>query len=107
MNMPDRIRKPLSTVLTFVAVEKLIVFINVARNDIEVESLCRFRFAIHEERETLGARVTEPFFNCQSIAFRLRYLLALFVDRKSTRLNSSHSSISYAVFCLKKKKKKI
>src|SRR5438309_8385266 len=31
------------------------------------------------------------------------YLLRL--DRKSTRLNSSHSSISYAVFCLKKKKK--
>src|SRR5438309_9092893 len=28
-------------------------------------------------------------------------------DRKSTRLNSSHSSISYAVFCLKKKKKEI
>src|SRR2546430_15626253 len=31
-----------------------------------------------------------------SVAFR---------DRKSTRLNSSHSQISYAVFCLKKKKK--
>src|SRR2546427_9244462 len=29
------------------------------------------------------------------------------VDRKSTRLNSSHSQISYAVFCLKKKKNKI
>src|SRR5699024_12644574 len=28
------------------------------------------------------------------------------IDRKSTRLNSSHVSISYAVFCLKKKKKK-
>src|SRR5437879_8760771 len=28
------------------------------------------------------------------------------VDRKSTRLNSSHRCISYAVFCLKKKKKK-
>src|SRR5258707_13907907 len=27
-------------------------------------------------------------------------------DRKSTRLNSSHANISYAVFCLKKKKKK-
>src|SRR3712207_8823778 len=27
------------------------------------------------------------------------------VDRKSTRLNSSHANISYAVFCLKKKKK--
>src|SRR5438477_9685246 len=30
-----------------------------------------------------------------------------FVDRKSTRLNSSHMSISYAVFCLKKKKSKL
>ena len=28
-----------------------------------------------------------------------------FTDRKSTRLNSSHALISYAVFCLKKKKK--
>src|SRR5438105_12420114 len=28
-------------------------------------------------------------------------------DRKSTRLNSSHEWISYAVFCLKKKKKKV
>src|SRR5260221_9741591 len=30
---------------------------------------------------------------------------AIFIDRKSTRLNSSHTVISYAVFCLKKKKK--
>src|SRR5688572_32503610 len=30
---------------------------------------------------------------------------AAIVDRKSTRLNSSHSQISYAVFCLKKKNK--
>src|SRR5699024_12006258 len=35
---------------------------------------------------------------------RLRFF---FRDRKSTRLNSSHVSISYAVFCLKKKKKQI
>src|SRR2546430_9863495 len=34
------------------------------------------------------------------VSSRLRIL-----DRKSTRLNSSHSQISYAVFCLKKKKK--
>src|SRR5689334_23841043 len=33
-----------------------------------------------------------------------RALAAAEEDRKSTRLNSSHSSISYAVFCLKKKK---
>src|SRR5438552_6769625 len=31
---------------------------------------------------------------------------ALYIDRKSTRLNSSHQIISYAVFCLKKKKNK-
>src|SRR5688572_33171677 len=35
-----------------------------------------------------------------------RLPLRLPSDRKSTRLNSSHSQISYAVFCLKKKKKK-
>src|SRR2546427_3917566 len=35
---------------------------------------------------------------------RVRQAMSL-ADRKSTRLNSSHSQISYAVFCLKKKKK--
>src|SRR2546430_8573567 len=34
-----------------------------------------------------------------------RRVAQLHIDRKSTRLNSSHSQISYAVFCLKKKKK--
>src|SRR5256886_10788512 len=37
----------------------------------------------------------------EALSFRLR----VEKDRKSTRLNSSHSQISYAVFCLKKKKK--
>src|SRR5690348_17572322 len=37
---------------------------------------------------------------------RAEVILLRLVDRKSTRLNSSHPSISYAVFCLKKKKKK-
>src|SRR5947209_16701828 len=36
---------------------------------------------------------------------RLGRLVELCADRKSTRLNSSHANISYAVFCLKKKKK--
>src|SRR5690348_18165318 len=35
----------------------------------------------------------------------LRFHSTAWRDRKSTRLNSSHPSISYAVFCLKKKKK--
>src|SRR5438132_5879117 len=34
------------------------------------------------------------------------YLTQVNIDRKSTRLNSSHTVISYAVFCLKKKKTK-
>src|SRR3712207_6965294 len=33
------------------------------------------------------------------------WLLLLELDRKSTRLNSSHANISYAVFCLKKKRR--
>src|SRR2546430_11990990 len=39
------------------------------------------------------------------VALELEVGVHLKGDRKSTRLNSSHSQISYAVFCLKKKKK--
>src|SRR5688572_31175089 len=41
-----------------------------------------------------------------TITRRQRTIRVWVRDRKSTRLNSSHSQISYAVFCLKKKKKK-
>src|SRR5689334_24789736 len=41
---------------------------------------------------------------CRWRGGRTRCRSRLVQDRKSTRLNSSHSSISYAVFCLKKKK---
>src|SRR5690606_39788897 len=40
----------------------------------------------------------------RQIVFILLHILTL-IDRKSTRLNSSHVKISYAVFCLKKKKR--
>src|SRR3712207_8596792 len=39
-----------------------------------------------------------------ALALRVVALALPGVDRKSTRLNSSHANISYAVFCLKKKK---
>src|SRR3712207_7351881 len=39
--------------------------------------------------------------------FSEKIMLTQEEDRKSTRLNSSHANISYAVFCLKKKKKQI
>src|SRR3989440_7240877 len=38
------------------------------------------------------------------ISISTKTMVELFLDRKSTRLNSSHDQISYAVFCLKKKK---
>src|SRR2546422_4310390 len=41
----------------------------------------------------------------ESLALQASIVAALLRDRKSTRLNSSHGYISYAVFCLKKKKK--
>src|SRR5882672_2528878 len=40
----------------------------------------------------------------EQYAQRIRGILLAWPDRKSTRLNSSHTVISYAVFCLKKKK---
>src|ERR1039457_7451207 len=44
--------------------------------------------------------------NCPWFWVRKRRLRLFDLDRKSTRLNSSHLVISYAVFCLKKKKKR-
>src|SRR2546427_9559706 len=42
----------------------------------------------------------------RTVGAAMTYLHDKMGDRKSTRLNSSHSQISYAVFCLKKKKKR-
>src|SRR3712207_7611048 len=42
--------------------------------------------------------------DCDLADADVRFDLTLALDRKSTRLNSSHANISYAVFCLKKKK---
>src|SRR2546427_1511562 len=64
--------------------------------------------------EEMGLRYLGPFdghdlrmlVNCLEFARTCDHPIVLHVlDRKSTRLNSSHSQISYAVFCLKKKKK--
>src|SRR2546422_3736200 len=44
--------------------------------------------------------------NSNMPAWQIEGALPKIIDRKSTRLNSSHGYISYAVFCLKKKKKR-
>src|SRR5438876_4714279 len=57
-----------------------------------------------EVRDVGGAKVTESYLNLDRI-LEVASATGCDADRKSTRLNSSHPSISYAVFCLKKKKK--
>src|SRR5438309_6113797 len=61
------------------------VIIELKNRAVENESQCGYQMRPHPRQKDTGEGV---------------------VDRKSTRLNSSHSSISYAVFCLKKKNKK-
>src|SRR2546429_6641140 len=56
---------------------------------------------ISPSRAVHGRRYPEHHVRCPRCA--ARFLFALHTDRKSTRLNSSHGYISYAVFCLKKK----
>src|SRR5690606_40145925 len=52
---------------------------------------------------TLTKRMAEDLTDyLQQIGIRVRYMHSDIEDRKSTRLNSSHVKISYAVFCLKK-----
>src|SRR2546430_9630465 len=57
--------------------------------------------SIVELRERVCVAGLDPFHQVE-VTWRSRLELG---DRKSTRLNSSHSQISYAVFCLKKKKR--
>src|SRR5438876_7021648 len=54
---------------------------------------------------TLGTSGGAPvvFFIYRTLLISIAILCTIGSDRKSTRLNSSHPSISYAVFCLKKK----
>src|SRR2546430_13455514 len=54
-----------------------------------------------------ASSVAVSLFSLSAPHMKERVFLAPVKDRKSTRLNSSHSQISYAVFCLKKKKNRI
>src|SRR5205085_3062487 len=67
----------------------------------------RLRRVAAADREPLTVQVRERRDACVRTHHDLRVKVAIGVahaeDRKSTRLNSSHSQISYAVFCLKKK----
>src|SRR3712207_7247855 len=61
---------------------------------------------LYRHNVSVGMRNTRPMMVMERDgALRAQRLLRTGKDRKSTRLNSSHANISYAVFCLKKKKK--
>src|SRR2546421_8433228 len=73
-------------------------------------SPCSGLLGFFDDHAVLAVVLTEP--DGHALAARRGQVLAdvvgadrqLAIDRKSTRLNSSHDQISYAVFCLKKKK---
>src|ERR1700704_4575260 len=80
--MPDRIRQLLARVLTLIAFEVLVVLVHIPRNNIEIESLCRFWLAIHEQRQALRACIAQPFLDRQPVAFRFGYLLTVLVEEQ-------------------------
>src|SRR3712207_7084516 len=65
----------------------------------------RCQFAEKEAIAQAAAALVEPGQAIALSAGTTTWRMAHHLDRKSTRLNSSHANISYAVFCLKKKKK--
>src|SRR5205807_10052065 len=90
---------PYTTLFRSVAVSltrkrhRLAPALQVEPQDLGLERVVRGRPAVRLE-EPAGLEAREPF---------VEPALPPLVDRKSTRLNSSHLVISYAVFCLKKK----
>src|ERR1035438_2610293 len=67
----------------------------------KIDSCATFRRALGYHHHELFEGLMKQLFLIAAFAA----MAALYPDRKSTRLNSNHLGISYAVFCLKKKKK--
>src|SRR3712207_6850650 len=62
-------------------------------------------YGMETNQSESGSRVRLPYLFVTSVREVFFMASGTVKDRKSTRLNSSHANISYAVFCLKKKKK--
>src|SRR5258708_31769603 len=87
---------------------RLITEHNILKTNKQIKTMEKFMLIVREDLEKIGRLTPEERFSTfptmldwvRSIAESGNYI----GDRKSTRLNSSHQIISYAVFCLKKKK---
>src|SRR5699024_12521678 len=100
------LRSPLSTLVPYTT---LFRSLRLPRTD-DPGALDRVHFSLGGRDHTyLGCAATDPTKpkvtnqNIENWSSRKGRLQSMIIDRKSTRLNSSHVSISYAVFCLKKK----
>src|SRR6266446_6379928 len=82
VDMPHRIGEPLLGLLALVAFQELLILIDVARNDIEMEALRGLRLPVHEQRQAFRARIAQPFLDGEAIAPRLRNLLALVIEEQ-------------------------
>src|SRR5690349_2638813 len=93
------------------AVRDVQLFLEGRGADLSRSLRARMEKAAHEERYEQAAKYRDLISTVEDLQERQRIAAAegddtdVFGDRKSTRLNSSHVEISYAVFCLKKKKK--
>src|SRR3712207_6927959 len=95
-------RPPRSTLFPYTTLFRSLIHRDTGGNLSEVltniADVMRQRADVHRQVDTLTAQ--------SKLSARVLAVLPVLVfgDRKSTRLNSSHANISYAVFCLKKKK---
>src|SRR2546430_5348317 len=89
-------RPPRSTLFPYTT-----LFRSKARGDLDVIAVC-LEQQYPESNKTRRVQIDKLLDNKVK---NVRRALWILLDRKSTRLNSSHSQISYAVFCLKKKKR--
>src|SRR5439155_11081252 len=92
---------PTSTLFPYTTLFRSLVFACVALVPMLVQIVERLRHARGVLGEIERGDLTRQMEAGEGLAARVSQS-----DRKSTRLNSSHVAISYAVFCLKKKKKK-
>ena len=82
MDVPDRIGELLLAILPRKAVEELLIVVDVARDDVEIQPLRRLRLAVHEQRQRFRRGIAQPFVDGEAVALRLRDLLALVVEEQ-------------------------